>query len=319
MNFDALNRTPDRVRYVTVSEMQDFLRCTWRWYAKWVLNRVPRKWSPALILGTAVHDIFEGHFGHKQPLDREHAFQVARLEERLRSTVDPDEVLAVAKALKELKQYYAQIVGFVDKFPGETLEVEHAFEMHLYTPTFTWQSEPMSPRSWVLRGRPDRVIRVGDLVYHMQHKTVAKGKSPHLYATVLQRSMHEGLYGYYLARKYNGDRQYGGTIVNLIRKAAPKATDSLEAYAFQVMVSVDEVDRERAMLRARAIAAEMDRAEHFGRTKGIHALIDNPQEDDGYFHNSLDGYFPVLQGKARLDDDRLFMPREETYGAVEAD
>ncbi len=314
MNFDALNKTPDRVRYVSVSEMHDFLTCQWRWYAKWVLNRVPRRWSAALILGTAVHDIFEGHFGNAQPLDKEHAFQVAVLEERLHSPRDPAEVVAVSQALKDLKKYYAQIVGFVDKYKiDEVLEVEKAFVLHLHTPKFTWQSDSGTPRAWVLRGRPDRVVLVGGFVYHMQHKTVAQGKSPHLYTQVLQRSMHEGLYGYYLASQY-GDRAYGGTIVNLIRKAVLKAGASPESLGFQAMVGVDEIDRERAFQRAKALASEMDRAEYFGRAKGIWSLIDNPQVDDGYFHNSLDGYFHALQGKVSLDDDAYFMPREETYG-----
>lgn len=305
-------------RYVTVSEMQDFLNCQWRWYAKWILNRVPRKWSTALILGTSVHDVFEWHFSGRANLHSACNLVEADLIMARTSITNPDHAMAVVRAWKDFKKYRPQIEAFTDKFKiDETLEVEIAFEVPLYMPKFAWANWPGTPHEWIFRGRPDRVVRIGNFVYHEQHKTVAANKSVEMYSRLLQRSMHEGVYGHYLSRKYNGELSYGGSIINLVRKGVVKPSVPLEALAFQTMVTVDAVDRERAWARARAIAVEMDRAEYIGRTQGHHALIDNPGQDDGYFHNSLDGYLPVLQGKASLDDDALFMPREETYADVE--
>jgi len=286
-----------RRTYVTVSEMQDFLKCQWRWYAKYRLNRVPRRWSDALILGTAVHDIFEGHF-KGEPLER--AFDLVDLTMIPPPGMDPDHVAAAVKARKQLHAYRPQIVGFVDQFRvDETLEVEEAFEL------------PLDP-GWVLQGRPDRVVRVGDVVYHQQHKTLAPNKALETYSKVIARSMHEGLYGYYLSRKYNGLLQYGGTALNVILK---KVVDDQRKGSFQTIIKVDAVERERARLRAILIVREMARAESIVARFGHHALIDNPLEDAGAFGNSLDGYYHVLTGQRKLSDDAYFMDREERYVA----
>jgi len=284
--------------YVTVSEMQDFLKCQWRWYAKYRLNRVPRKWSPALILGTAVHDIFERHFNGDLLPDAfaEVSYQLAKSLRHL----DPAEGAAARQAHAELQKYRPQIVGFTDRMRiDETLEVEKAFELPL-----------MARRDWVLQGRPDRVVRVGDVVYHYQHKTLAANRSLDTFSQLVQRSMHEGLYGYYLAQKYNGSLTYGGTILNVVMK---KVVEDPTKGGFQTIIQVDAIDRDRAYVRARGIVAEMERAERFAEHGGINALLDNPLEDGGPFGNSLDGYLPALTGRRTLDDPMYFMDREERY------
>jgi PD-(D/E)XK nuclease superfamily protein len=299
-----------KVQYVSTSEMEDFLRCQWRWYAKWRLNRVPRAWSTALILGTAVHDIFERHFALGTSLDVAHLEEQKRLLDIAHTEPDPDKAVAYARANQELIKYRDQIVDFRDKYPiDETLEVEEAFELSLLTDFRSPQ-----PVEWVLRGRPDRPVRIGDVVYHMQHKTVAISKPVHVYTQYLSRSMHEGLYGYHLSKKYSErGLRYGGSIVNLIRKGTATAKHPLETLGFQTMIRVDEVDRQRAYMRATAIASEMADSQRFAAHAGINALVDNPLEDDGFYGNTLDGYLPALTGKAKLDDDHYFMDREETY------
>jgi len=298
--------------YVTVSEMQDFLKCQWRWFAKYRLNRVPRRWSDALILGTAVHDIFEEHF-KGETLTRAFDRQQGVLAHAAKAA-DPSEAVAIHKALKGLHAYRPQIVGFVDQFRvDETLEVEKAFELPLHIQSTDAAREVTA---WYLQGRPDRVVLVNDVVYHYQHKTLAANKSPDTFSQLVQRSMHEGLYGYYLAEKYNGSRVYGGTILNVVLK---KVVEDPAKGGFQTIIKVDEVDRVRAWLRASAIVRAMVHAEKLAYMFGIDVLIDNPLEDGGPFGNSLDGYLPALTGKRKLDDPTYFMDREERYVPSESD
>lgn len=296
--------------YVTVSEMQDFLRCQWRWYAKYRLNRVPRRWSDALILGTSVHNIFEGHFKNGYNLAGCLAEEVNLLEQYI-LVADPDESVALAKAIKGLKAYAPQIVGFVDQFPNaEPLEVEEAFELKL--DVLTADAFTREPVEWILQGRPDRVVRVSSVIYHQQHKTIAPNKGLETYAKVIARSMHEGLYGFYLSQKYNGSMTYGGTLLNVIIK---KVVDDPRKGCFQTVIKVDSTERLRSFLRAKAIVREMARAEQVVARWGHEALIDNPLEDAGAFGNSLDGYYHVLTGQRKLSDDAYFMDREERYVA----
>lgn len=297
------------IRYVTVSEMQDFLADAWRWYAKWRLNRVPRRWSEALEFGTLVHDVFEFYFSHADvPVTTEAAWEHVYDSARATPYPDPDQAAVMATALKKLIAFRPQIVAYKDAYPVEAvLGVEEAFTLPLW-----YDEKTGGPRPWVLRGRPDRVVLSNGKVLHQQHKTVAGNRDISLYLAVLQRSMHEGLYGTYLARKYP-EYPYGGSWINLIRKAVATDSRPVKGLGFQAIVKVDEADRKRAWDRARWIVREMWRAEQVALEQGHDALPDNPGLDDGYFHNSLDGYFDVLRGKASLDDPNLFMSREDTY------
>lgn len=288
------------IRHVTVSEMQDYLKDEWRWYAKWVLDRVPRRWSDALILGTMIHDVLESYFSGGEPI-LSNAFDGAVVSEKAKRFPDPDHAAAHARALKQLVPLREQILGFVDLYPvKETLEVEQPFELPL------WPSSPPGGRAWVFRGRRDRVVRIfsGDRIAHMQHKSLAGNKPVDTFVRSLARSMHETMYGYDLRQRY-GD-EYAGSIINVIRKKPG-------AKGFQAFLPLSPEDLERAWMRARTIVSRMSYSEAVGREHGIWALVDNPQNDAGVFGNSLDGYLPVLEGKATLDDDNLYMPREETY------
>lgn len=278
-------------RYVTVSEVEDFLRCEWRWYAKWVLNRVPRKYSDALILGKAVHKILEAYF-LGATLEGQWSYEVARIRAQIR-TADPAEAIALAKAAKQLEALKGKLLAFQPQHVGNTLEVEKPFVVEL-------------GGGWRFRGRPDRVVEYKRRVWHMQHKTLRKGVPIPVFVAKMARSMHETLYGAQLRRRFP-DWDYGGTIANVIVKH-PDAADA------QLLIPVTDWDMARSESRFRSLVERMKVAEKMGRSLGINALIDNPTLDSGQFGNSLDGYYPVLSGKASLEDDALFMAREETYG-----
>lgn len=295
-------------RYVTVSEIQDFLRCRWRWYAKWVLNRVPRKYSSALILGTAVHDVLEAHF-NGDLLPDAFAEVSYNLSTRARSLTDPSEIVATTVAHKDLQKYRPQIVGWRDRFNvEETLEVEEVFEEFVSEKTDILHRK----ERWVLRGIPDRVVAVSGKVYHMQHKTAAINQPVDVLMKFFSRSLHETLYGAHLRDKY-ADREYAGSIINIIRKGVLKPGGNVDALNFQGAVALTDFDFTRARANLRAIVREMQRAEALG---DVWAQIDNAQEDAGPNKNYLDGYRDVLAGKASLDDDTLFMNRESRYGSA---
>jgi hypothetical protein len=285
-------------RYVTVSEIEDFLKDEWRWYARWVLNRVPRRWYDALILGTAVHDVLEQHF-NGMPLVEAYTTTRATL---LHKVPDPDHAMARHYALKGFDEMEPQILAWRDRLPVErTLEVEEPFELEV------------AP-GWILRGRPDRPVIMHGKVYHQQHKTAGKGKPYDILARHFARSLHEGLYGFHLEEKYRDVAPYGGSIINLIRKGKPAKGAGIESMNFQTAVALTDFDLTRARMRLSRIVARMRYAEAVGNAVGIWGLVDVPALDSGPYMNSTDGYLPVLTGRTTLDNDNLFMPREETYG-----
>lgn len=292
------------IRHVSVSEIEDFLQDQWRWYARWKLNRVPRRFSVPLILGTMVHEIFALHFAELWSMEEAFAFTVGAWSRK--GFPDPDEALAVARALKELEDYRLQIVSFKDAYPVDrTLSVEEAFEFPITN---------IRGVDWVLRGRPDRPIVVGGRVYHMQHKTVAKGKPLTTYAQFLSRSLHETLYGAYL-RSAHAPLPYAGTIVNCVVKKKVKTPEEIHECMRQIVIPIKPFDLDRAYCRLIVTCEEMARAEGIAANAGIWALQDNPKLDDGPFHNSIDGYFDALTGKVSLNDPVAFMGRRETYAA----
>ncbi|HXJ63695.1 MAG TPA: hypothetical protein VNN79_08060, partial [Actinomycetota bacterium] len=203
-----------------------------------------------------------------------------------------------------------------DKYPVEqTLEVEQPFVgWHL-----------TSGARFI--GRPDRVVVVYGKVFHQQHKTVGPGIGLGNYLTLAGRNMHELLYGAYLSQKYRSVGEYGGSIYDIVRKLKYRSTrvtkDQPKGVILhpageifhQSMFALDVEQQEIALDDLNAASVAMDRTMD-AYLQGLH-IPSNRYFDSVNYGKGIDPYTLVMLGDAALDDDALFMDREDTYAQEE--
>lgn len=217
-----------------------------------------------------------------------------------------------------------------DNFPVErVLEVEEPFSFYVTSGA-------------KFRGRPDRVAVVFGKIMHIQNKTLGAGKDGGQYLSLARRNMHELIYGWYLAKKYEkSGLEYGGTIYNVVRKLKhrellPKAKaeklvtlgqlsanytnadrrrlgdilNPASAMFIQAVVGIDTAQQQQALEDVQQLSIEMDRVADSFLSGGN--IPSNRSMDSGVYGHG-DPYTSVLLGEADLADDRLFQDREETY------
>lgn len=294
---------------VNVSSVQDFYRCRFRWWCKWVMNRVPVATSPALDAGKLLHVIFEDHFKGQDLV------QAARSRcAEYRGMI----VVAHPAARHGAEEAVQQIEDLIEAFPlwtdgvkvDEVLEVEEPFE---------WEDPKLPGVLWI--GRPDNVIRTGHQAWHRQNRGLAAGKNFATYARLAERHYHEHLYGEVLSVKYD-DLDYGGTQFNLVRKLKfrtnvgkknEKTKTAPEMFYQQfVSYSMKSPTHLSVMKSMRQHVVDMMAVED--RWNDIRE-IPGPNEDmnGGYSGNSEDPFFRLLIGEAKLSDDAIFKDREDPY------
>lgn len=296
------------IRWVSVTEMKDFLRDRWRWYAAWVLNRVPRRHQTALDVGKAFHRAMELHLTLGMPPAGAHTVVLQEMQAALDNArregryEDADDLL---KALREFTQLASHMAAFRDAWKFErTLAIEKPLE----GPSLIVRNE----KRWRIRGIPDRVVVMQGKTWHVQNRALDGKRNIILYNELLARDMHENLYAWLIQHAYP-DWEHGGTLLNVVRKLKAERNPE-SALWYQQPVGIDSFSVARAVQRARLIAMEMANSEELAEKFGHDALIDNPGLDGGWYGNSRDGYVDVLFGRATLQDDTLFRDREETYG-----
>ena len=299
---------------LNVSELQDFMRCKYRWYAKWVLNRVPRVTPTPLTLGKLVHTIFEDHLSLGKPMGDAIIHRRREFLDGLADVHDPyaisnaHEAIAILDGMDEALRQWRD--DYVMDVPA--LEVEESF---------SYPDKELGIE-WI--GRPDRVsVDSSGRMWHNQVKNLAAGVNFAVFLDLQQRSYHEHLYGEALAAKYP-EYKYGGTMFTLIRKVkyrtgVTKANPDgkvkpLSEMFWQSPMAIDLTSwhHNDVMSSLRANARELlDAREQYSK----YGRIPPPNElaNGGPFGNSPDLYFRVLTGDALLSDDNLFMDREDTY------
>jgi len=297
-----MSRKP--LTHISVSSILDYQRCPLRWCFKWIDNRVPRYEPQALAVGKAIHLAFERHFTDGTPVGqalRDHlsSFSDALLTERER------------KAHKELLGLCEPLDFWKDAYPvTETLEVEQPFEYVL-------------PNGFIFQGRPDRVVLLHGAVHHMQHKTIAAQRDLSTYVNIARRSMHELLYGDFLARKYP-DKPYGGTIYNVVRKLkyrseAKGKEDKIlhppEEFFLQTPIAIDPFLQDQALKDLYIWSGKMQDTAHKYAIK--FPIPSSRVLDEDMFSRRPDPYFEVLTGEASLDDETKFMDRRDQYNKEE--
>lgn len=293
--------------YVNVSAINDFMRCQFRWYCKWVLNRVPVHEAQPLAFGKLLHLIFEDKHKGIQMAD---AIRDRRVEwmEKMAITTDLVDISIGTKVVKQLDDLTEALLLWHDvyTFDIDCLEVEEPFELDLGD-------------GLIYRGRPDRVaVRQGSL-WHVQHKGLAAGTNFAVFTDLSKRSYHEHLYMEALSRKYD-KYKIGGTMFDLIRKLkyrtnVGKKNETVKGYQemFQqipVAVDLNSPTHKHVMESMRYHAQMMQRI-----ASDPSWVIPAPNEtmNAGMFGNSIDDYFRVLTGEITLDDNRYFKNREDMY------
>jgi hypothetical protein len=280
---------------INVSSVLAFRRCRYRWICAWVLNRVPHV-VPALEFGKLLHTVLEDvNLGRSTMAQAMDALAVR------------PEALIDESAVMELLKYREHLEAWTDRYPFEVpvLEAEEPFTI-------------VSPfdASIAFKGRPDRFGLLWDNVVHVQNRSLHSGKNFLLYTRLARRHDHELLYGWYAANVKYPQHPYGGTVFNLLRKIAPrdrkKQLRPLVEIMWQGLVPYAPEEQVAGVWRLTEWAREMRECEERFRATGEFPL---PNEDanGGFFGNSEDPYFKVLLGETTLENDRLFVDREDTY------
>jgi hypothetical protein len=307
---------------VNVSSIQDFYQCRYRWYCKWVLNRVPRHEGPALEAGKLLHLIFEKHSRDDIPLKTAavqtlYHYQIWMCELPVKS---PERATAQS-ALDTIMSLMDAFPLWQDVFPMDitTLEAEEPFEISF--PEMPWV---------VFRGRPDRVCLSGGAVWHVQNRGLAASMNFGTYALLAKRHYHEHLYAEHLSRKYADLGDYGGTIFNLVRKLKfrtnvgkknEKTKTAAEMFwQMPVAIALGGQQHRDVMRSMFDHVRDMQTVEKRVRdSKGLWLPPPNEKMNGGFNGSTPDPYFRVLTREIDLMDDAHFKNREDTYAVADVD
>jgi hypothetical protein len=299
------------------------------------MNRVPRITPTPLTVGKLIHSVFEDHLRNQIPMKEALA---NRREEFMDTMVDVDLRIAerATEALQIVSDMEEALSQWQDSYEMDVpvVEVETPFE---------WQDPEIFWLTWI--GRPDRTSFHRGFIWHNQIKNLAAGVNFAVFTDLQQRSYHEHLYAEALTARYCGpdgwtlpngrvypqdSLRYGGTLFTLVRKlkyrtnvtkANPEGkTKRLTEMFWQNTMAIDlDSDLHKHVMESlRQHARDMWYARHVWNELG---RVPPPNENmnGGAFGNSPDDYFRVLTGDASLDDDRLFMDREDTYNKENQD
>lgn len=306
---------------VNVSSVQDFMSCRFRWWAKWIMNRVPREESPALGGGKLLHLIFEDHalgMPMKDAADKRLAEWKAALAE---PGIASREIFAGEKAIKIVDDLAEALPLWQDKYEFSTpvLEAEEPFEIEFdWLPGVLW------------RGRPDRYGIANGNLWHVQNRGLAASTNFGLYIELAKRHYHEHLYAEAAARKYP-DISVGGTFFNLVRKLKYRtnvgkkneAVKTPEEMFFQHPMTISlKGNGPSARLHKHVMYCLEQHVRLMMRAETdwqLEQIIPPPNEkmNGGAFGNIIDPYFKVLIGEIKLSDDSYFKDREDTYATAD--
>jgi hypothetical protein len=301
-----------------ISEMQDFQRCRFRWWAKWVMDWVPLHEAQPLSFGKLIHRIFETYSGGQCDMLECINLHRGNWLSLMATTNDEVDIAVGLKVLKQLDDLTEALVQWHDTYPFEIecIEAEVPFEIDLGD-------------GLVGRGRPDRVAVRHGLLWHVQHKALASGTHFGVFTDLAKRSYHEHMYAEGLMVKYAGQfKGYGGTQFDLIRKLkyrtkVTKANPLGECKRYEEMfqqvpvnIDLDSPLHEHVMDSIRHHAREMRSCRHRWLSIG-EVPAPNENMNGGAYGNSPDEYFRVLTGEYELGDPRYFKKREDTYETPE--
>lgn len=289
----------------TVSEVNLFQECEWLWWARYVKQRVPRRFDVAPAGGTFWHSLMAKFTELK---DKQAALEYVLPEmQRVRN-----QILGFGGTDKDVEDFQDlcdRLILLFDSYDDfvakeKTLFVEEVFESKLPL---------LGQLQHTLMGIPDRVIEMSDgKVWHVQYKTLSDRVPPHVYVAATERSLHELAYAYLITQRLNIPfSRYGGTILNVVRKISMKAIKMDTRKAFiQEMVPIQEDQVHAALSDIVRVADRMERI-----VLGVAVPIQSRTADTNRYGNGLSGYYDARRGLTDLDDDRFFAPAASRYGS----
>jgi len=189
----------------TYSMWSLFRNCRKACYWRYIRELAPIRRDPRLGFGTLIHECLE--LWHR---DRDLAAVLEHVDQRLPARVQDDE------RQRDWRLARAMMAGYANRYPAEDFEVlalEHTFEGEIVNPATRARS-----RSFVLAGKVDGLLRIGDEHYVLEHKTASSLDADYLER--LWTDFQITLYAYYLERALSV--RITGVLYNVVLKARLK-------------------------------------------------------------------------------------------------
>lgn len=282
---------------VNVSAVKSFQRNPRRWWYEYSLKRIPKTRTVALDVGTAVHRVLADHFlGREMPT----ALNAGRayVYDMRQTMLTHAQFEAAEDLVKEWEGLVPLLEAWTSKYEVQTVKVEEEL----------WKQLPGSEH--VLYGTPDRVVRWNGAFWHVQNRTLSGSTPIAPYLRAASLNLHELAYAWLI--REHGMIPYGGTLFNIIRKlklmgAKGKPLHAPEECFVQEFIPLTEDHINAAIAEiTRTARAMSDYIAHPPASICTEACV------LGRYGNSLCPYFDVCMGEASLEDESLFVNRDET-------
>jgi len=189
----------------TYSMWSLFRNCRKACYWRYIRELAPIRRDPRLGFGSLIHECLE--LWHR---DRDLAVVLEHVDQRLPVRVQDDE------RQRDWQLARAMMAGYANRYPAEEFEVlvlEHTFEGEIVNPATRARS-----RSFVLAGKVDGLVRIGDEHYVLEHKTASAIDGGYLER--LWTDFQITLYAYYLEQALS--IRITGVLYNVLVKARLK-------------------------------------------------------------------------------------------------
>lgn len=293
---------------VNVSAIKLFQRSQREWFFKYHLKRVPRRPEGAyLFTGSWWHSVVE-HLAKHKSLDIALEFACDLQKRYLDDFAQHGSDIYWQKLVKDFSDETSRLIRLFPMMPlrfipENILSVEESIEVKL----------PDSQHTLI--GRPDQVILLKDKYWHLQFKTISDRTPMSVFVPTRARDLHELAYAYLICGKYCTPEQYGGTLLNVVRKISNKAITEDPGKAFvQELIPISFTDVWDAISDIIAIADDMEAV-----ITGKRRLIENRESDTNKFGNVISPYFEALYNKASIEDNFLYMDApQDRYDVEEA-
>jgi hypothetical protein len=275
---------------INVSAVKTFLYDQLDWYFQYHLRRVPRRFEPALELGSLWHGLLEEF---AKTGSREAAKAWAHMSIEKASVGISPEYVDDAEHMLNLFDAYKERYEF-----DETLLIEAPLETQLLGGPHT------------LVGRPDRVVRYQGKLWHVQNRTLSDRTVMPVYLAAAERDLHELAYAFLIQRHFKLHQdQYGGTLMNIVRKVSKKKlAEDPDAAFVQEFIPIAPEQVAEAIEDIIQVADDMEAI-----VAGRRRAVQNRETDKGRFGNRLGPYFEVRRGRTTLYEESLFEGATSRY------
>jgi hypothetical protein len=269
---------------IEISQVRTFMECPQKWVNAYLKNRVTPP-AQALRVGSLWHQAMERRLSG---LSAAEAWQ----------TIVEEHQAAFWPTTPSLSPVVAFAAG---KAFGEFSTLKPAFM--LWEPNPSWKIHKVEavisrrlPNGIMLRGRIDCLVEWNGLFWHLQHKTIAASKPLAVYTRAMQRDWHECAYQWILEPNYPN---YGGTLLNAVRKLSKKRMDEDPRSALHL----EYIPRDRSLVdRCITDLLKITPAMHRLTLLKEPMPVQNRSVCGGVYGNSLCPYIDSCDGVATLSD-----------------